>query len=457
MAGRMARRATDRRRPPADGDAPDCARDRRGGRGRKKLRTRACAARIPALAGRPQPLPDLHTMRTTLSLSLFLFAAAAPAVAQRVVAYDPFAGTLAETQPPTAILPALTPPQPAYPSVPVLPAPGALVPVTADATTNTITGITWFTNGVLLASMPSPSFPAPGPVVPPFAIAPAVLAMVGGAVTGIALDPIANIMWLCGMPGVVVGVVPVPGTPVAVPPFPLLFPTGPLAGLEWDGMSGSLLAVDVAGIVYRFLPGGAPVAPPIVGGALAIGPAGDVAIDKSGIANAAGVRAIWVSFGPMAMDVTMPSPPFPLGVPVAPGLAYLPRPASNPPVGGCACGAMLPLWNHRGPMTAGNAGFGLSLSGLAPGQLTLFAFDFVFNPAFPLINGSGCRLGLMVPSGTMVTAIAFANAVGVAGYPLPLFAPPGFGPLYEQSFTTCAADPAGFAVAPLLQLAAGGT
>jgi hypothetical protein len=382
---------------------------------------------------------------------------AATAAAQRVVAFDPFAGTLAEDQPPNTILPAPTPPAPVYPAAPLLPPPPLAVPATADATTNTVTGITWYTNGVLLAQMPSPSFPPTGPVLPPFPIAPAVLALIGGAATGIAIDPIAGILWLTGVPGIVVGVAPAPGTPVLVPPFPIPFPTGPIAGLDWDGISGTLLAVDVAGVVYRFFPTGVPFAPPVFPLVAPPAPAGDVAIDKSGAVNAAGLRAIWVSFGPAATDVTIAAPFFPLGVGAAAGLAYLPRPASNPPVGSCPCGAMTPVWGTSGPMTAGNGAFAVKLGGLPPGNLVLFAYDFVFNPLYPLINLSGCPLGLLVPSGTMVTVIGFAGPTGVATNGLPLFAPPGFGPIYEQSFTLCSADPAGFVVAPLLRLSAGGT
>jgi len=394
-------------------------------------------------------------MRSRLVAAIALLAATA--AAQRVVAFDPFAGMLAEDQPPNTILPAPTPPAPVYPAAPLLPPPPLAVPATADATTNTVTGITWYTNGVLLAQMPSPSFPPVGPVMPPFAIAPAVLGMIGGPATGIAIDPIAGILWLTSVPGIVIGVAPVPGTPVLVPPFPIPFPIGPIAGLDWDGISGTLLAVDIGGVVYRFFPTGVPFALPVFPVAAPPFPAGDVAIDKSGAVNGGGLRPIWVSFGPVATDVTIAGPFFPLGVGAAAGLAYLPRPASNPPIGSCPCGAMTPVWGTTGPMTAGNGAFGVSLGGLPPGNLVLFAYDFAFNPLYPLINSSGCPLGLFLGSATMVTVIAFAGATGVATNGLPLFAPPGFGPIYEQSFTLCTADPSGFVVAPLLRLSAGGT
>ena len=396
-------------------------------------------------------------MRNPLFATFGALAVVTTASAQRLIAYDPFAGLLAETQQPSAIFPGPSPPLPVYPSAPALPPPLPGVPAAGDATTNTITGVTWFTNGVVLASMPTPSFPPAGPIVPPFAIAPGVLAAIGGPATGIALDPVLGIMWLTAAPGMVIGVAPIPGTPVVMPPFFPGFAMAPTAGLEWDGITGTLLSVDIAGTVYRYFPGGAPFGPPLVPIGLPPGPVGDVAIDKSGVLNVALLRPIYVSAGPMVMDVTFPSPALPHGVGLAGGLAYLARPASSPPVGACPCGPLTPVWSTSGPMTAGNAGFAIGLGGLPPGSLALFALDFAFNPVFPMINVSGCPLGLVVPSGTMVTALGFANAVGVATFPLPLFAPPGFGPIYEQSFTLCPFDLAGFTVAPLLQLAAGGT
>lgn len=392
-------------------------------------------------------------MRYRLALAALCLAASTSA--QRLVAHDPFGGLMAETQPPDTIVPAPNPPFPVYPTVPVLPPPPAVA--AGDATSNTITGITWFTNGMVLASMPSPSFPPAGPVLPPFPIAPPVLALLGGPVSGIALDPVAGILWLTSG-GPIVGVAPVPGTPVVVPPFALAFPTGILAGLEWDGLTGTLLAVDIGAVTYTFFPGGAMAAPPIVPPMVLPAPIGDVAIDKSGVANPAGVRSIWITGGPLYVDVMLAMGPIPTGVGPGSGLAYLPRPASAPPLGACPCGPLfVPAWGTTGPMTAGNGAFALTLGGLPPGQIALFAFDFAFNPAFPMINGVGCPLGLVIGSATMAVGAAFANPAGVAISPFGLPPIPGLGPIYEQTFTLCPADPAGFVLAPMLQLAAGGT
>ncbi len=45
--------------------------------------------------------------------------------------------------------------------------------------------------------------------------------------TGIAIDPAAGVMFVTSVPGIVVGVAPVPGTPIIVPPFVIPFPVGP--------------------------------------------------------------------------------------------------------------------------------------------------------------------------------------------------------------------------------------
>jgi len=400
-------------------------------------------------------------MRTPLFCLLVAGAFAADSSAQRLAAYDPFAAMFTELQPVTALLPGPVGPVAGYPSIPVLPPFGPAVVQPGDSTWNGRLGHHWFTNGVILAAMPTPTFPPLGPVPAPFPIAPPVLAMLGpGApVTGIALNTPANVMYLCNAAGLTVGVTPMPGTPVVVPPFLPAFPTGPIAGLEYDAVTGSLYSVDLGGFVYNFLPGGAPLGPPIVPPFALPAPIGDVAIDKSGQVNALGLRPIYVVAGPMVLDVTAPLPmPFPPGPPMSVGLAYMGHPAARPPVGTCACPTFAP-----GPtqfttsvMSAGNAAWRIGVGGLPPGQLVLFGFDFVFNPAFPVINGAGCGLGFVLGSPTLVSVFGFANPAGNAVYPFPLAVPPLFGPIYNQNFTFCPADPAGFVVTPMQSIWASG-
>jgi hypothetical protein len=391
----------------------------------------------------------------SLPLTLALFACSAPLFAQHLVCYDPApggTGTMTEVQLPSIMVFGPVPPAPIYPiALPLPPFGVALVPP-GDATYNGLTNQIWYCNGNILASMPSPSFPLAGPAIPPFVIAPAVLAAIGGAVTGIALNPIANVMFLCGPAGLILGVTPVPGTPVVVPPFGLAFPTGPLTGLDYDSITGTLLAVDAPGMVYQFALGGFPVAPP-VGPMILPGIAGDVAIDKTAMPNAAGVRGIYVIAGPLAIDVTFAAAlPMPTATAFPTGLAFLPRPAKNQPTS-CNCGAFIPRWSVRAPMASGQGGFGLLLGNAPPFTPTLMAFDNIYNPALPVINFSGCGLGLFLGSPTIQTFFAFTDGLGNAGWGLPLnFLPPGIGPVYAQAFWTCAADPTGFALTEVQQI-----
>lgn len=397
-------------------------------------------------------------MQRTLFCSTAVLALACFANAQRLNAYGPLPGLIAELQPANPMTGVASPPLLVYPLAPVLPpAPAFMVPA-GDSTFNGITGLNLYTNGLMVASMPTPNYP---PLAPPFPVLPigaAVLGAIGGPVTGMAIDPIAGILWLVSAPGIVVGVAPLPGTPILVPPMPIPFPTGPIVGLDWDGMTGTLLAVDITATVFTFFPGGPPALAPIVPPVPPPGMPGDVAIDKTGMLNAAGARARYVAVGPGCYDVTLPVPVFfPLGAAgPATGLAFQAYPARSLPYGGCACGPMLPVAGTTGPMTAGNLGFGLTLGGLPAGALALFGLDFVFAPGFPVINALGCPLGLVLGSPTLVAGIAFASPAGVATYGLPLAVPPGFGPLYTQAFTLCPLDPAGFVVAPMQQVVASG-
>ena len=391
----------------------------------------------------------------SLALSL---AFAANAAAQHLVTYDPApagTGLMIEAQLATRMIPGPVPPNAGYPIGPVLP-PAMFVGVPAgDSTYNGLLNQIWHTNGMFLAAMPAPNFPgAIAPPLPPIPIAAGVLAAIGGPATGIAINPLANVMFVCSQGGVVVGVQPIPGTPIVVPPFVPAFATGPITGLDYDSISGSLFSVDAGGTVYNFAIGGAPLAPPILGAALPA-VAGDVAIDKTGFPNPAGVRAIYVVSGPVFLDVTWAAAvPQLSGAAFPTGCAFLPRAASNlPGMPSCPCGALTPNWTTNAPMASGNGLFGLRLDGLPPFSPVLMAFDGAFNPAFPFINLNGCGLGLFLGSPTINTNFVLANGLGQSLWNLPLTTlPPGIGPIWAQSFYPCAADPAGFAVSPTLQI-----
>ncbi|MEO6597718.1 MAG: hypothetical protein ABIP94_23480 [Planctomycetota bacterium] len=402
-------------------------------------------------------------MRSTIPCLLAGFALTTAITAQRLATYSPMGAGIGELQPPTAILPGPGLLVAGYPTAVVLPvvppAPPFFV-MNGDSTFNNVTGVHWMTNGLIMASQPTPTFPPLAPFLAPFPIPPAVLAAIGGGpVTGIALNPVVGIMFLCGQAGPVIGVAPVPGMPVLVPPFPIPFPTGPITGLEWDGLTGTLWAVDAPGVCYNFFPAGAPVGPPIIPAFVAAAPAGDIAIDKSSFVNAAGLRPLYVVAGPMVFDVNAAPPmPFPAGPPMPQGLAYIDHPASSPPIGTCLCpGTGYPTQSTSSVMSTGNGAFALSNGGFPPGWSVIFFFDTVTSaPLFVPFAPSGCPLGLIPGSPTLIPLLAVANAAGTATLPLPLLFPIGAGPLYNQNLTFCPTDPTGFILSPMRVIFPGG-
>lgn len=403
-------------------------------------------------------------MRTTLAclgagLLLCSFAGA-----QRLAAFDPAAAALDELQPVTPLVPGLVPPLLTYPTVPALPVVAGVGPaLPGDSTFDNRTGLSWFTNGTVLAAMPTPTMPAFGTPPPPIPIPLPVLAAIGGGpVTGIAIDPLGFTLYLCGAAGIVVGVAPVPGLPIVVPPFAIPFPTLPITGLEWDGMSGSLYACDWMGTCYRFLPTGAPVGAPIPSVWPVPAPAGDVAIDKTGRLNGAGTRPIYV-VASLIFDITdSATPPIASTFPFAQGLAFLDHPAANPPAGTCLCpGTTYPTQWTTGPMVAGSGSFGIGLGGMPAGWPVLWIFDVLtFNPGFPLVNGVGCGLGIALGSPGLVLFGGAADPFGNAVLPLPLVPPSlplGAGPFYNQNVTFCPSDPVlGLVITPMQTIYAAG-
>jgi hypothetical protein len=223
-----------------------------------------------------------------------------------------------------------------------------------------------------------------------------------------------------------------------------------LTGLDWDELSGSLLACDGFGVVHRFLPGGTPLRPPTFPAAVPAGSVVGVAIDKTGLTNSAGVRSIYITNGAAMTEVVTGTATILRGSAVtACGLAFLPVPATRP-LGTCPCTVSGPTWSWGAPSTAGSTAFSLRVGGLAPGSPALFLLGFAFSPAFPLYNANGCGLGLY-PGPGVLSAFLFADASGTATFPLPLFAAPGTV-VYAQAGVPCANDPAGFVLAPTVQV-----
>jgi len=395
-------------------------------------------------------------MRYSLLAAGAAFVLVSTVPAQRVAAYDPTVGMVDECQPISPLFPAPLPPLLIYPQVPVLP---PMPPPAGDSTFDNTLGFHWFTNGGILAAQPTPTFPPLAPIPPAIPIPAAVLGAIGGPVTGIALDSVAGIMFLTSMPGITIGVAPVPGMPVVVPPFPLPFAiAGPISGLEWDSVTGTLYACDVGGVVYNYFPGGLPAGPPLPP-PFPLGPmATDVALDRTLAVNAFGFRPLYVLAGPAYFDVNDPAPvPQPVGAPMGQGLSFMNHPATNMPGGPCICpGTPYPAAapTTTSVMTTANLAWGVSMAGLPPGFPVIFGFEVAaFIPFFPVINPPvGCGIGLTL-SGTTLLFVGAADPFGVATFPVPLVPPAffiGAPPVWNQNATLCPADPTfGLVLSPM--------
>jgi hypothetical protein len=391
--------------------------------------------------------------------SLLPFAAlAATAAAQHVVTYDPApagTGLLFETQILSPIAPGVLPPDPGYLIATPLPMVAPAAAPSGDATYDGLRNRIWYTNGQILASQGSPNFSFGGAALPPFPIAPGVLAITAGPITGMALDPVANILYVASGAGIVVGITPVPGTPVVVPPFPLPFLPAALSGMDYDSVTNTLFVCDVNGLVFNITLAGVPLAPPI--GPMAMpGIAGDVCVDKTTQLNAAGLRPIYVCAGPAMRDVSTPIAPVRPNGGIAPtGLAFLGRAATQPGPSG-TCGGITPTYMTTAPMTTDNPGFGLRVKNLPPATFVIFAVDWAFNPAgLPVFGGS--LLHLIPGSPGLLTFGAISTATGEADLPISLVGvPPGTGPLFTQAVWQCAAHPTGFAITELQSIQVAG-
>ncbi len=371
--------------------------------------------------------------------------------AQTLIVADPAGGMFVESTANSILYPAgAGGPLNTYPMVPLVP---PVAPFAGAVTIDTTNGTTWYTGGAMLVQVPHSAY-APGVFLPPpFPPTPGALA---GPITGMALDPAAGLLWVTD--GFIVQAqVAVPGGPIVVPPFGVLVPViaPPFTGLEWDGLTGSLWACDLLGAAYNFAPGGAMIAmiPPTVP---ALGPALGITIDKTGLPNPTGARPVYVTGGGIIVDVIAPIPVPSGGSGTEYGLTFHPAPQPFP-FNVCPCPNYVHGQSLRGPCTTGNPNFGVDLVGLPPGNLTIFAYDFAFNPAFPAINSLGCNLGFTIGSPTLIAAFSVADPTGTASSVLPLVGVPPGSLIFNQIATVCPADATlGLVLSPLYRMAVSG-
>ncbi|MCR9244768.1 MAG: hypothetical protein NXI31_07035 [bacterium] len=365
----------------------------------------------------------------------------APVSAQNLVTLDVAAMGFAEGVGMSPVYPAAGVLLNGYPQMPPLPPVAAFA---GAATLDGTNGITWYTDGMVLAAVPHNAYAPPVPPPPPFPVPPALGI---GPITGMALDPIGGLLWLTDG-AALAAIAPVPPGPVVVPPFALPIPViaPPVTGLEWDAITGTMWACDIAGNVYNFVPGplGPVVAGPIPPPVPMPPPVAGITIDKTG----AGL--VYITSGGAIQEIgtgTM----FPSFAGMAGGLTF--HPAPNPiPVAPCACPSYPIGQTLLGPNSTGNPAFGVDIVGLPAVNPVIVAIDFAFNPLFPMINTSGCALGVTLGSPTLIAALTFSNAAGVATFPISLVGiPPGL-PLYLQYGSFCPADAFGWTLSPLYQV-----
>ena len=375
-----------------------------------------------------------------------LFCLILPLGAQRVIAWDSTVGMSDEI---TAVSPAFPmggipmTPWPGPPAVP--PAPFPLGAVAFDNTT----GIQYASDGLVIASGPYPFYP-PGPPPPP--VFPWTFPGGMGPIHGMEIDGLAGILWVTdGLLGC--AVLPVPGCPIVIPPFPIVGPVPvaapPLTGLDWDPFSGSLWAVDSAGFLYNFLPGGAylgpgpaPV-PPFPGP-----PVTGLALDKT-----APFSGFYVSTPGLIVDYLSGAGAPPGAAGAVDGLAFHGLPASLGGAGTCVAGAALPALMPMSPAWSGNPVFSYSITGFTPGTPLLLLFDtptgallpfgipfssgvLFFNPFFSP-TFSVLPLPPMPPTGPLVIAAALG--------PVPAF-PPGLLGYAQVLGFECPAGPMFFSL-----------
>lgn len=386
----------------------------------------------------------------TYTLLTFALALSASTSAQQLLVNDGFAGLFVESDAPSPLYPggaaALPGPSNAYPHFAFLPPVPALVPTGAVSIDST-TGATWYTDGVTIATTPNSRYAGPPPV-PPFPIPP----LLGGPLTGMALDPVAGILWITDGVGIA-GITPAPpGLPI-VPPFAIAAPTGPLTGLEWDPITGTLWACDLFGAAYNFAPiTGALVGPVIPPGA-APAPVTGITVDKTGTAPL-GVRSVFLCGPGIIVDVmTGAAAPSFAGMEV--GMTFHPAPSIAPFAGAAACPCPSPGYavgqGLLGPSTTGNPAFGVDVTGLPPGTIAIMAFDFAPVAAPVLVNGIGCPFQLNF--GSAIGFGVLSDPFGTASFPFSLAGyPPGLT-MYIQNVYYCPADPVlGIGITPVNQV-----
>ncbi len=244
----------------------------------------------------------------------------------------------------------------------------------------------------------------PGSPLAPTAFPAAVLAALGGPVTGLAVRRATNRWWLASSTGVVAEFDPVAfqlvGSPHAI--------AGVANVVDLEVRNGGLILVDVNGTwheldttAWTVLASHAPVVVLTV-------PVEDAAVAGNDVFVLLSNRAL--------RSLTHAVPNFGTSQSGATVLAMHASPVIRTFVN---CGFPNVQMRALGPSTAGSASFGFRAQNLAPGTLTVLGLADGFSlPGFPL--GLGCNVSL---TGNLFLLAGVADATGSVAFPFPLLVP----------------------------------
>lgn len=326
------------------------------------------------------------------------------------------------------------------------PAPFPFAPPLGDVAINPLTDIVYVTNGAMLLSYTSAGLPL-GWAIPPIP-----------GITGLAVMA-PGFLWLTdgfAYGAVALAAIACPGgpAPFVIGPFPV--PIGPIfaapiADLDWEAATASLIACDGAGIVGSFLPGPAPAPGPY--GFFPMPPAPcplapgllGIAFDKT----LPGTGTFFVTDGalirrslpggalpPPTFYFPVPCIPIPAALPIA-GLAFAGRQIPYG-VGADSAALPVPVIGSIGQSFVGNPAFTVTLAGSIPGSRAMLRMGR--GPACPLatLRGLPDYLGIARPVGaaglgpgpfgpTFLTRRVVVGAGGGAAYvsAIPPTMPPG--------------------------------
>lgn len=339
--------------------------------------------------------------------------------------------------------------------VPMYPAPplGGFAGMRGGMAIDHLTNRVYFSDGTMIGIIAHPSFPSPGIVPAPAPVPPA--ACVGGVgvitpfgpVTGMAIMPggvagaLASTL-LVTDGACIMGLAPLPPFAIVIPPFPVpVLTPAPLSGLEFDSVTGTIWACDVAGTSYNINVGGGLVGPPVpLPGAPALPVVGNV-LDRSIPGG-----ALWVTDG-LALYPVFGAPPAPIPLPPSPGIAgargsaFSAEPLVLP--GACGCAGSTPMIRTSGPVVAGPAPFGIRMTGAPGGGTAFLGIDTVC--AGPFAFGPGCTWWLSTPAPLLIGPLA-VSASGGASVNFGTLPPAAIGlTVYAQWLTSCP-----IALAPVL-------